>query len=284
MKYFTKFMIVLLIFSMGACMPAGETAGKKARMELVWETAIGMDVPESVIYDPKNQVLYVSNISGKPTLKNGRGYIARLNLDGTLETRVWVGGLNAPKGMGIFGDTLYVTDIDRIHAIDIPTAAIHKTWDVAGAKFLNDIAIDGTGAVYITDMATKTIHVIKEGQVDSFLVLGYNKPNGLLMRGSILLVGTADGLLKIDIPSKTVVLEIAHPGGIDGLKPLGRGQFIVSDWKGKIEIIEKGQQQVLLMDTSAQKINAADFEYIPDKKWVMVPTFFDNRILAYHLQ
>ena len=192
--------------------------------------------------------------------------------------------MNAPKGMAKIDSILYVTDIDRIVVININLAKIVKIVDVEGASFLNDIAVDGTGVVYITDMATKTIHVIKEGQLDSFLVLEYNKPNGLFMRGSTLLVGTADGLLKIDIPSKKVVLEIVHPGGIDGLKPLGGGQFIVSDWKGKIEIIEKGRSPVLLMDTSAQKINAADFEYISDKKWVIVPTFFDNRILAYHLQ
>jgi hypothetical protein len=41
---------------------------------------------------------------------------------------------------------------------------------------------------------------------------------------------------------------------------------------------------VVLMDTSARKINAADFEYIPGENLVIVPTFFCNRIVAYQLR
>ncbi len=288
MKHFIKSMTLLIIFSLGAFTPAGSTTeniiGKKPVMVLVWETPKELEVPESVMYDAKNKVLYTSNISGKPTLKNGKGFIAKVNLDGSIKDPAWVIGLNAPKGMGIVGETLYVTDIDRVVAINISTGIVHKTWDVEGAKFLNDIAVDNNGIVFITDMATKRIHVIKEGQLDLFLALNYEKPNGLFMSGSTLLVGTAQGLLRIDPHSKTIAMEIEHQGGIDGIKPIGGGRYIVSDWKGKIQIIEKGQTSVVLMDTSAQKINAADFEYIPEKNLVIIPTFFDNRLVAYQLQ
>jgi hypothetical protein len=104
------------------------------------------------------------------------------------------------------------------------------------------------------------------------------------MSGNTLLVGTAQGVVTIDIRSKTVAMEIAHHGGIDGIKPLGGGRYIVSDWKGKVQIIEKGQTPVVLMDTSVQKINAADFEYIPEKNLVIIPTFFDDRLKAYLLR
>lgn len=288
MKHFVSFMMVLIVICITACTPTSNTTqkavGENPSLVMVWETPKGLNVPESVMYDPNAQVLYVSNISGKPTLKNKKGFISRVNLDGSIKELFWVTGLNAPKGMGILGDTLYVTDIDRILAIDIPTGRVTKTWTVAGAKFLNDIAVDRSGRVFITDMVTQKIHLIQADQPASFLTLDYNKPNGLFVAEDTLWVGTAAGVVKIDISSKTVAMAIEHKGGIDGIKPLGDGRYIVSDWKGKVQIIQKGKAPVVLMDTSPQKINAADFEYIPGTHLVIVPTFFDNRIVAYQLQ
>lgn len=288
MKPFAKLMMASLILSTSVSVSEGggkkPVTGKVHAMVPVWETPEGLEVPESVMFDAKKQVLYVSNINGKPTLKNRKGFIARVKLDGKIKTPVWVADLNAPKGMGIAGDTLYVTDIDRVVAINISNASIKKIWEVEGAEFLNDIAIDSKGTVFISDMSTKRLHCIKDGQLDLFLALDYNKPNGLFMDGDTLFVGTAGGLLKIDTRSKTVAMEIEHQGGIDGIKSIGEGRYIVSDWKGKIQIIEKDQVPVVIMDTSADKINAADFEYIPEKNLVIIPTFFDNRIVAYRLQ
>jgi sugar lactone lactonase YvrE len=288
MKYFIKSMILLTVFSLIPFTPAGNTTentiGKKPSMVLVWETPKELAVPESVMYDAKQKLLYTSNISGKPTLKNGKGFIAKVNLDGSIEDPAWVTGLNAPKGMGIAGETLYVTDIDRVVAIGILTGVVNKIWEVEGAKFLNDIAVDPDEKIFISDMATKRIHVIQEGQLSTFLVLDYERPNGLCMSGNTLLVGTAQGVVTIDTRSKGIAMEIAHHGGIDGIKPLGGGRYIVSDWKGKVQIIEKGQTPVVLMDTSVQKINAADFEYIPEKNLVIIPTFFDDRLTAYQLR
>ena len=288
MKAFMGVVFVLVIFSLNACTPEGKTmesrVGQTPILDFVWKTPKGLNVPESVMYDEKNQVLYVSNINGKPTLKNNKGFITKIGLAGSILTLDWLTGLNAPKGMGIFGDTLYVTDIDRVLGIQITTGAIIETWNVQGAQFLNDIAIDSHGTVFISDMKTQTIHSITTGQLDTFLVLNYTRPNGLLMRGQTLLVGTAQGIVSIDTLDKSIALEIEHQGGIDGLKPVGEGRFIVSDWKGKIQIIEKNKPAVMLLDTSEQKINAADFEYIPDKNLLMVPTFFSNAVVAYQFK
>ena len=95
----------------------------------IWETPRELMVPESVMYDAEHQVIYVANIAGKPTEKNGQGFIAQINLDGRIKKLRWVTGLNAPKGMGIFQDTLYVTDIDRVHAIDMGSGKIKGTWN-----------------------------------------------------------------------------------------------------------------------------------------------------------
>jgi len=255
-----------------------------AKMTEAWSTSKDLKVPESVMYDKASIMLYVSSINGRPTEKNRMGFISKISLDGQIDTLEWVGGLNAPKGMGIKGNVLYVTDIDRIHAIDKNKGRIIKTYDVSGAKFLNDIAIDAGGNIYITDMVTNKVLVLKNNEVNTWLHLNdYVKPNGLFMEDPDLLVGTADGLLRINLHTKVIKMEIPHKGGIDGLKKVEKGKYIVSDWKGKIQLMEKGKDPMVLLDTTNKKINAADLEYISDKKLVLIPTFFDNRVVAYKL-
>ncbi|RPI89505.1 MAG: ATP/GTP-binding protein [Spirochaetales bacterium] len=196
----------------------------------------------------------------------------------------WAIGLHAPKGMGIKGTTLFVTDIDRIHAIDTASGKIMKSHDVEGARFLNDIAVDEEGGVYVTDMETNRLHLLKNDVLSVWLELkDFKRPNGLYIEGKVLFVGTGQGVLKIDTALKSVVMEVPHAGGIDGLRRYGRGAFIVSDWKGKTELIARGRNAVLLVDTTAGNINAADLEYIPEKRLLIIPTFFDNRVVAYTL-
>ena len=174
--------------------------------------------------------------------------------------------------------------IDRIHVIDKNKNRIVKTVDVAGAKFLNDIAIDAIGNVYITDMAAGKVLILKNDSVETWIDLhGDSKPNGLFMETTDLLVGTAGGLLRIDLAGKDIKLEIPNKGGIDGLKKIRKGVYIVSDWKGKTQLIGINKAPEVIVDTSTDKINAADLEYIPDQKLLLIPTFFDNRVVAYRL-
>lgn len=119
--------------------------------------------PESVLYDGARDVFYVSNIEGASLQKDGRGFITRLRSDGSRETLRWIDGgkngviLNAPKGMAIAGDTLWVSDIDAMRAFNVRTGIPITSIDLAplGAVFLNDVVIGGDGAVYVTDTQMK---------------------------------------------------------------------------------------------------------------------------------
>jgi hypothetical protein len=249
-----------------------------------WRTPPELMVPESVMFDAERQILYVANIAGKPTDKDDQGFIAQVTLDGAIKKLRWVEGMNAPKGMGIFQGTLYVTDIDRVHAIDIAAGSIRKTWEAPEAKFLNDIAIDPQGTVYISDWVGKVLYTISNDRLAVLLSVPQDKPNGMLMENGRLLVGTAEGVYEVDPGAKTLTRRIAHAGGIDGFKPLSPGRYIVSDWAGKTQIIEKDKPPIVLLDTTSQKVNAADLEFIAEKNLLLIPTFFDNRVAAYRLQ
>lgn len=238
--------------------------------------------PESVIYDSEKDVAYVANINGQPTTKDGNGFISIINLEGKIISREWVKGFDAPKGMGIYNRHLFVTDINQVVEIDIEKGEIVNRFVAEKAQFLNDIAIDSTGAVYISDMNAGDIYRLKDSKLelwlhaDKFVYL-----NGLFVLGNQLLAGNSNIIYSIDLTSKVMQDYITETGGIDGLESVGNNKFIVSDWSGNISIVSPNAPKELLISTVDQKINAADLEYILDKKLVLVPTFFDNRVMIY---
>ena len=100
----------------------------------LWETDTLLKVPESVLLDVDNKMLYASNIDGTdPWAKDGKGSIARVGLDGKIIDAEWVKGLHAPKGMGLYKNMLYVADFDKVVLIDVTKGAISRVIQVEGA-------------------------------------------------------------------------------------------------------------------------------------------------------
>jgi len=40
-------------------------------------------------------------------------------------------------------------------------------------------------------------------------------------------------------------------------------------------------EKTRILDTSVPNINCADIEFIPEKNLIVIPTFLDNRLVAY---
>jgi hypothetical protein len=250
----------------------------------LWETEATLTTCESVYYHASGNELFASCINGNPTDKDGNGFISKLSLSGEITTLNWIAGLNAPKGMGIFNRKLYVSDIDRVIEIDLDKAAIIKEYPVPEAKFLNDITIDPDGNVYISDMATSKIHRLANGIMETWLTnANIISPNGLFYEEGEILIGTKNGIFSTNIEDKRTWQVIMVEGGIDGLEGAGNGNYIISDWNGKVQLVNEHKDPVVLLNTTDQKINAADIEFDPVSKTLFVPTFFDNRVMAYEL-
>lgn len=252
----------------------------------IWETDTIFRTPESVIYDEKNNAVYVSNINQDPSNKDKDGFISRMDTSGNILDIHWVEGLSGPKGMAISADTLFVADIDQLVLIDLREAKIINQIDIPGASFLNDLASDDNGDVYISDSNTGLIHIYHNGEVSIWFDKNLQRPNGLYIEENRVLINNSkEGeVLAVDKNSKDITVLVEGLGGGDGLEYLGKEDYyIVSDWAGEIYIIGPHKEVTSILNTKDKKINTADIDYIPSANLLLVPTFYDNRVIAYRL-
>lgn len=104
--------------------------------------------------------------------------------------------------------------------------------------------------------------------------------------GDRLLIGNSgDGFLKAaDLETKRIEKIVSLGAGvIDGIRVDGEGDYIVSQWQGRVYVVSPGGEVVEVLDTGLDRINSADFEYIPKSRLVVIPTFSENRVMAYRL-
>lgn len=252
-------------------------------LEKQWVTDTSLRVPESVYFDAAKNLLYVSNIEGNGNEKDGKGFISRLSPEGKILDLRWVEGLNAPKGLGLYKGRLYVADLTDVVVIDISKGAITERIPVEGSVFLNDIALDNKGVLYVSDTRVGKVHQIKDGKV-STLLEGVKGPNGLIWLPDGLRV-LADGALFHLQPDNTLKKLATISQSVDGIAQTKPGEFIVSCWPGEVFYVNAASgSAVKLLDTREQKLNTADFGYNPQKKMVYIPTFNGNTVAAYRVR
>jgi len=255
-------------------------------LALKWKTDTVFRTPESVYYDAKANMLYVSNIDGPSSAKDGKGFIAQVTPDGKVKNMNWITGLDAPKGLGVFKNTLYIADLTRVVSVDIATGKKQQTWEVAGAGFLNDITIDAKGNVYISDSDKGRIHRIAGGKLELYFESAdLKRVNGLLALkdGSLYVVDAGTGINYKLSADKKLVKYAETSQSADGIEPVGKDEYLVSSWNGEVFYVDAAGKSKKLIDTRAQKMNSADIGYDPKTKTVFVPTFLANSVYAYTL-
>ncbi len=290
MKTLNKFLLAFFICSLfWACGPQQsnentETVVAEEETEpsltKLWETTDSLTTSESVLYDDESGRIYVANIEGDATEKDGKGSISIISDSGEILERDWVTGIDAPKGMGISNGKLYVTNIDEVVEIDIESASISKRHKVQGAEFLNDLDTDGD-KIYFTDMRAGKIHVLENGNISTFAE-NQGSINGIRVGDDGTIYGLdGEGLKKYNDDGSFEIINSAVTGG-DGLIMLEDGVYLASRWQGEIYLIQDGQE-TLLLDTKAEESNTADIGFIPGENIVLVPTFLKNKVVAYRL-
>ncbi len=226
----------------------------------------GMKNPESVCLG-KDGAIFVTEIGEFG--KDGDGQVT-LVVGG--ETKAFAKGLNDPKGIIFFKDSLYLTDKTRVVKVD---AAGNATTFVAAEKFpvapqfLNDIALEPeSGALFVSDSGDLkgtggAVHRIdiKTGAVeliaDAKSIPGLNTPNGLELDGAsnLLMADFGSGVFyRINLTDKSAKKIGDGFDGGDGVTWDKFGRLFVTSWKtGKVWGIPRpGQKPVLICDKFEQ--------------------------------
>ena len=257
------------------------------KLTQVWESEATLKVPESVRFDAKRKVLYVSNIDGEPWEADGKGSIAKIGLDGKVIAAEWVTGLNCPKGLALSedGKLLYAADVGGVVTIDIKSGKVKSKVAIPESQQLNDLVSDGKGTLYVSDSKGKKVYAVKDGKASVYLDESVLKgPNGLLVHDGALYVLDNDSLNRVNADKSLKVLADGMPGGVDGLENVAGGDFLVSVWSGAVWYVKADGSKELLFDGKAEKTSTADIGWDPATMTVYVPTFFKNTVIAFKVE
>ncbi|HEY0970108.1 MAG TPA: SMP-30/gluconolactonase/LRE family protein [Gemmatimonadales bacterium] len=274
----------------------------------------GLRTPESVLHDAEQDVYFVANIDGSPAARDGNGFIARVHADSLDSPKLdFVRGgrtgitLNAPKGMAIQGDTIWVADVDALRAFNRRTGRPHGSVDLrgVGAVFLNDVAVGPDGALYVTDTglrftpqgttdasapAPSRIYRVS-GRVPAVAVEGeiLSGPNGIVwdsagrrfliapFNGPTILAWSPDSAARAPNPRRLA----AGPGSYDGIAILPDGGVLVSSWADSSLYLMRDDTTLTQLITGVETPAALDVD--PKRNLVLIPLLNQNRVVVYGL-
>ncbi|MDR7544670.1 MAG: SMP-30/gluconolactonase/LRE family protein [Armatimonadota bacterium] len=287
--------VVLLVFSVaGALRPAD---GASAASPMVLQN-VGFQTPESVLYDPVSDVYLVANINGNPTAADGNGFISRVAPSGRVAALKWIDGtragttLNAPKGMAIVGDTLYVSDITAVRMFDRRTGRFEGSVEIPGATFVNDLASAPDGSVYVTDSGLKpdfspsgtdAVYRIDRGRKLSTVAkrTALRNPNGIAVRpsGRLVVVNFSKPGEVLTLGRNGQLLDTwkLPAGQLDGVVILPDGALLVSSWEASVvyRVERGGVARVVVRDVPSP----ADIGYDSRRGRVLIPIFTKHQVV-----
>ena len=287
--------------SAAAAVPAG--AGAKKEPVVTFKN-VGLATPESVLYDDTNDLYLVSNINGKPLDADGNGFISKFTPDGAGATLKWIEGgknkvtLNAPKGMAIVGDLLYVADLDTVRIFDRKTGSPAGDVKVPGAVFLNDLAVTSDGRVLVSDTGMKAtatgfapagtdaVYAIDKAKKLTTLAKAADlgAPNGLLSSGDktwVVTFGSGE-LYTLDAKGKKTGAQKLPKGSLDGLLQLPGGDLLISSWEANA--IYRGRPGGDFTPVIENVKSPADIGWDPKRSRVLVPLFESNEVQAFEIK
>jgi hypothetical protein len=261
----------------------------------------GFASPESVLYDPEEDVYLVSNVNGPPLEVDRNGFISKVDPDGKVVALKWIDGsqkgvtLNGPKGMTFKGTLLYVADINFLRIFDRKTGRPMGKVAIAGATFANALATAPDGTIYASDSGLKagkdgfestgTDSIHKMGKNNLFKPLLADKtlggPNGLWADdGGVYTVTFGSGeLIRIGADGTKGTSQKLPQGGLDGLEQLPDGTLAISSWHAAAVYRGKpgGEFSVLVENVKGP----ADIGIDSKRNRLLIPLFQDN---AVHIQ
>jgi hypothetical protein len=268
-----------------------------------WRVTEGIQTPESVYYDAAADRYLVSNINGSPSGVDNNGYITEISGEGKVTKAKFVEGgagktkLDAPKGIALSGNIIYVSDISFIRKFDAKTGAPKGEIAIKDATFLNDVAIAPDGRIFVADTGIKAaangfeptgtdaVYVIdKAGKVKPIAKSkDLSGPNGLIATDKGVLVNTfgSDEIYRLNAEGVKEETTKIPGGGLDGMTMMG-DSILVTSWKTSTVYRGKlgGKFEPLIQGLKGP----ADIGFDTKRSRLLVPRFMDNAVEAYDVK
>jgi sugar lactone lactonase YvrE len=292
-----------IALAVGACVPrpgasgAAPSGAGPVRLASVG----GFAIPESIRWDPGQQVWFVSNINEGP-MKDGNGFISRLTAVGGVRSLRFIESgrngvvLHAPRGMALVGDTLWVADIDAVRGFHRRTGQPLATMDLGplGALMLNDIAAGPDGTLYVTDTGVQfdsagnrqhtgpdRVFRIRGGQPSVALEGDWlGQPNGITWDpiGKRLLLApvAGDSTLQQWNEGDARPEPVARGAGrYDGVEVLPDGRILVAAWNDStVSEVDGTELRPLVRGVPSP----ADIGVDPERGVVAIPILAEDRV------
>ncbi len=289
--------LLALVPLLQACAPradiADESPAPPASAPLVVRE--GFTAPEAVRYDPDQDVYFVSNFgAGDAGELDDNGFISRMRPDGSIESLRFVAGgaagvtLHSPRGMTIVGDTLWVADADAVRGFHRRTGAPLASVDFSAQDlgFLNDVAADAEGAVYVTDTGRDRVYRVRGGPVVALTDAALGRPNGITWdagnRRFVVVPYGGDSTIRAWTPGSDAMIGVGTSSGgrFDGVELLGDGRLLVaSQADTSLHLFENGRGRPIIRTGG----RPADIAVDTRRNRVAVPIIALNRVEIWQL-
>ncbi len=261
---------------------------------------VGLQGPRAIIYDAAADVYLVSNVNGGLLDEDENGFVSRISPDGEVLSLQWIPSagstsrIDAPKGMAIRGDTLFVTDIACVRIADRESGEILETRCLDDVTSLSGIDTGPEGSLFITDSgynltngqvgpsSTDAVYrlTFRAGQQGATLARGedLNHPTGVAVGSRGIFVTTALGDLLRLTPAgeRTSILSQAGQA-FEGVVFVADGGFAYSSSADGAVYLVDGTGSVSSLISGID--SPGDIGYDPTRNRILIPLFQENRLL-----
>ena len=135
-------------------------------------TVSNLQSPYSFVSSSSGKEYFISSVNGDPETADNNGFITKLDATGKMVNLKFIQGgtdgitLNAPKGMALVEQTLYVADLDTLRVFDAVSGKTVGSISVAASPGetparLTDVAYDGVGLLYLSDQHANRIYRVE---------------------------------------------------------------------------------------------------------------------------